>query len=167
MPGRIRSEADAFAWVMWVGGAAATVIVLTLLTRPLVGSLWGLALLVAAGTIAFRAWRRERNARRRRVLIITETALDPAAVRAEHAEAWSAEATDVLVLVPSGAPADGPEHQKALQAMELSLQAVREAGGRAQGRVTGTEPEATAAARAEFAPDDTIDQTRRVDGTME
>lgn len=156
MPGRIRSEADAFAWVIWIGGAAATVIALTLLTRPLVGALWGLLLIVAASTIGFRAWRRERNARRRRILIVTESPLDSSAVRAEHGERWGEEPTDVLVLVPSAAATDTPEHQRALQAMELSIQAVREAGARPAGRVISADPADLDAAREEFGPDEVV-----------
>lgn len=42
------SEEAVFRWVLIVGVAAGSVIVLTLLTRPLVGALWGL-LLVCVG----------------------------------------------------------------------------------------------------------------------
>src|ERR1044071_4486081 len=44
----LRSEADAFRWVVIIGIAAASVIVLTLLTRPAVGVAW-LALLIGFG----------------------------------------------------------------------------------------------------------------------
>ncbi len=36
------SEEAVFRWVLIVGVAAGSIIVLTLLTRPLVGALWGL-----------------------------------------------------------------------------------------------------------------------------
>jgi hypothetical protein len=42
------SEEAVFRWVLIVGVAAASVIGLTLLTRPLVGALWGLILVLAA-----------------------------------------------------------------------------------------------------------------------
>jgi hypothetical protein len=42
------NEEAVFRWVVIVGIAAASIIALTLLTRPLVGALWGL-LLVCAG----------------------------------------------------------------------------------------------------------------------
>ncbi len=48
------SEEAVFRWVVIVGVAAASVIALTLLTRPLVGALWGLALVVAATVHAGR-----------------------------------------------------------------------------------------------------------------
>lgn len=53
----LRSEADAFRWVVIVGLAAASIIVLTLLTRPLAGALWGLVLVLAGVAHAYRWWR--------------------------------------------------------------------------------------------------------------
>ncbi len=42
------SEQAVFKWVVIVMFAAISIVVLTLLTRPLVGALWGLVLVVAA-----------------------------------------------------------------------------------------------------------------------
>jgi hypothetical protein len=53
------NEAAVFKWVVIVGAAAVTVIVLTALTRPLVGALWGLLLVIAGCVYGFR-WSRER-----------------------------------------------------------------------------------------------------------
>ena len=60
------NEAAVFKWVLIVGVAGASVIGLTLLTRPLVGALWGLVLVIAASAYGIR-WSREwwRNARDR------------------------------------------------------------------------------------------------------
>jgi hypothetical protein len=52
------SEEAVFKWVVIVAIAAASVIGLTLLTRPLVGALWGLALVCAGAAYAYRWWRR-------------------------------------------------------------------------------------------------------------
>ena len=52
------NEAAVFKWVLIVGVAAATVIALTLLTRPLVGALWGLVLVIAGSVYGIR-WTRE------------------------------------------------------------------------------------------------------------
>ncbi len=49
------SEEAVFRWVLIVGIAAASVIALTLLTRPLVGALWGL-LLVCWGAVHGYRW---------------------------------------------------------------------------------------------------------------
>jgi hypothetical protein len=53
------SEEAVFRWVLIVGAAAASVIALTLLTRPLVGALWGLVLVCAGAVHAYR-WLRSR-----------------------------------------------------------------------------------------------------------
>jgi len=53
------NEAAVFKWVVIVGTAAAVIIAVTLLTRPLVGSLLGLVLVIVGGIYAFR-WMRER-----------------------------------------------------------------------------------------------------------
>ncbi|HEY2479637.1 MAG TPA: hypothetical protein VGI17_13025 [Solirubrobacterales bacterium] len=52
------NEAVVFKWVVIVGIAAATVIGLTLLTRPLVGALWGLVLVIAGCVYGYR-WTRQ------------------------------------------------------------------------------------------------------------
>jgi uncharacterized membrane protein YdcZ (DUF606 family) len=54
------NEAAVFKWVLIVGTAAALIIVVTLLTRPLVGSLVGLALVIAACVYAYR-WMQQRR----------------------------------------------------------------------------------------------------------
>jgi predicted PurR-regulated permease PerM len=56
------SEQAVFRWVVIVVIAAASVIALSLLTRPLVGALWGLALLGAAAWHCYR-WLERRRAR--------------------------------------------------------------------------------------------------------
>lgn len=42
------SEEAVFRWVVIVGIAAASIVALTLLTRPLFGALWGLVLVCVA-----------------------------------------------------------------------------------------------------------------------
>ena len=59
------NEGAVFKWVLIVGAAGASVIALTLLTRPLVGALWGLVLVIAASAYGIRWsrgwWRRARD----------------------------------------------------------------------------------------------------------
>ncbi|MGV1048695.1 MAG: hypothetical protein ACOYD4_09265 [Solirubrobacterales bacterium] len=57
------SEEAVFKWVVIVMVAAVSVIALTLLTRPLVGALWGSVLVIAANVYAYRWYRdwRERG----------------------------------------------------------------------------------------------------------
>jgi hypothetical protein len=51
------SEEAVFRWVVIVGVAAASIVGLTLLTRPLVGAIWGLVLVIAASVYAYRWFR--------------------------------------------------------------------------------------------------------------
>jgi hypothetical protein len=53
------NEAAVFKWVLIVAVAAALVIVVTLLTRPLVGALVGLALVIWGCVHAYR-WAQQR-----------------------------------------------------------------------------------------------------------
>jgi len=55
------NEAAVFKWVVIVGVAAAVVIAVTLLTRPLVGSLLGLAIVIAGCIYAYRWLRQNRH----------------------------------------------------------------------------------------------------------
>jgi uncharacterized membrane protein YdcZ (DUF606 family) len=48
------NEPAVFKWVVIVGIAGALVIAVTLLTRPLVGSLLGLAIVIAGGVYGYR-----------------------------------------------------------------------------------------------------------------
>jgi uncharacterized membrane protein YdcZ (DUF606 family) len=48
------NEAAVFKWVVIVGVAGALVVAVTLLTRPLVGSLLGLALVIAGCVYGYR-----------------------------------------------------------------------------------------------------------------
>ena len=55
------SEEAVFRWVLIVGAAGASVVALTLLTRPLVGALWGLVLVIAGCFHAYRWVARKRR----------------------------------------------------------------------------------------------------------
>ena len=48
------SEEAVFRWVVIVGSAAASIIGLTLLTRPLFGAIWGVVLVFAGALHAYR-----------------------------------------------------------------------------------------------------------------
>lgn len=54
------SEEAVFRWVVIVVVAAASVIALTLLTRPLFGALWGLVLACAGAAHGYR-WLKSRS----------------------------------------------------------------------------------------------------------
>jgi len=58
-------EAAVFKWVVIVGVAAASVVVVTLLTSQLVGALWGLVLVIAGCVHGYRwAVRKRRELQR-------------------------------------------------------------------------------------------------------
>jgi uncharacterized membrane protein YdcZ (DUF606 family) len=48
------NEAAVFKWVVIVGVAGALVVAVTLLTRPLIGSLFGLAIVIAGCVYGYR-----------------------------------------------------------------------------------------------------------------
>jgi hypothetical protein len=55
------NEAAVFKWVVIVGGVAVVIIAVTLLTRPLVGSLLGLAIVIAGCVYAYRWIQQKRH----------------------------------------------------------------------------------------------------------
>ena len=55
------SEEAVFRWVVIVGVAAASIVALTLLTRPLFGALWGLVLVCLAAWHGIRWVARKRR----------------------------------------------------------------------------------------------------------
>jgi len=153
----LRSEADAFKWVVIIGMAAASVIALTLLTRPVVGVVWG-ALLVGFGAgVAYRTARgslprtvevtRGGDGRFRLLVVANETVgggalLDE--VRARCAERRS----EILVVTPALVASRAEQWasdvdegiELARQRMELSLLAIQGAGLKARGEVGDSDP---------------------------
>jgi uncharacterized membrane protein YdcZ (DUF606 family) len=55
------NEAAVFKWVVIVGIAAALIIAVSLLTRPLVGALLGLAIVIAGCVYAYRWMSQKRH----------------------------------------------------------------------------------------------------------
>jgi uncharacterized membrane protein YdcZ (DUF606 family) len=55
------NEAAVFKWVVIVGVAGALIIAVTLLTRPLVGALLGLAIVIAGCVYAYRWIKQKRH----------------------------------------------------------------------------------------------------------
>jgi uncharacterized membrane protein YdcZ (DUF606 family) len=54
------NEAAVFKWVVIVGLAGALIIAVTLLTRPLVGALLLLAIVIAGCVYAYRWWKSQK-----------------------------------------------------------------------------------------------------------
>jgi len=175
----LRSEADAFRWVVVIGLAAGSIIALTLLFRP--GAIWGL-ILIAAG--AWLIWRNSRGKLPRdlqlsrggdgryRLLVVANQTVGGKALLTEIANRGGGRRSEILVVTPALAgsraahwASDLDEGMElARQRMELSLQAIDEAGMRARGTVGDSDPNvAIEDALADFPADEIIISTHPPD----
>jgi GABA permease len=177
MQNPLRSEADAFRWIVVIGIGVASVTALTLLTRPAIGAAWAAALI---GFGAGLAWRSSRGTLRgsvqlsrggdgkRRVLVVANQTVGGRALLREIENRSRGGKTEILVVTPALASsrADHPSSdldeamELARQRMELSLLAIEEVGLRARGQVGDSEPNvAIEDALREFAADEIIIST--------
>lgn len=153
----LRSEADAFKWVVVIGVGAVSVIVLTLLTRPVVGVIWAAALLGFGAGVAYR------NARgslprsvevtrggdgRHRLLVVANETVGGEALLDEIRGRCRNRQSEILVITPA-LPTSRASHwasdtdeatELARQRMELSLIAIRELGLKAKGEIGDSDP---------------------------
>ena len=116
----LRSEGDAFRWAVAIGIGAASVVAVTLLTRPVVGVLWAVAVLVFILVLAWRSSRGSLAGRtevsrggdgERRVLVLSSQADVVGPLLAEiESRAGGAEARSSSSFPPSRvrAPRAGP-----------------------------------------------------------
>jgi GABA permease len=153
----LRSEADAFRWVVTIGVAAASVAALSLLIRPAVGAAWAAALLGFGLGLAYRSARgslprsiavmRGDDAKHRLLVVANQTVAGRALLE-EIRNRCRGRDSEVLVVTPAlvGSRAahwasdldEGIE--LARQRMELSLIAIRQAGLKARGEVGDSDP---------------------------
>ncbi len=153
----LRSEADAFRWVMVIGVAALSVIALTLLTRPSIGAAWG-ALLIGFGIgVAYRSSRGSlpRSVRvshgadgRYRLLVIANETVGGQALREEILNRCRGRSSEILVVTPA-LTASRAAHwasdvdeaiELARQRMELSLIEIDRLGLKARGEIGDSDP---------------------------
>lgn len=153
----LRSEADAFRWVVVIGVGAVSVIALTLLTRPVVGVVWAAALIGFGAGLAYRGSRgslpqhvsvgRGRDGKFRLLVIANETVGGEALID-EIRRRCRARSCEILVVTPaltssraSHWASDIDEARElARQRMELSLIAIRELGLKAKGQIGDSDP---------------------------
>lgn len=153
----LRSEADAFRWVMVIGVAAASVIALTLLTRPAIGVAWG-ALLIGFGIgVAYRSSRGSlpRSVRvdnetdgRYRLLVVANETVGGEALRQEIRNRCRGRSSEILVITPALAPSRAAHWasdvdeaiELARQRMELSLIEIDRLGLKARGEIGDSDP---------------------------
>jgi len=153
----LRSEADAFRWVVIIGLAAASVIVLTLLTRPAIGVVW-MALLIGFGIgFGYRAARGSLHENvevtrggdgRFRLLVVANETVQGAELLGEIRERCRDRRAEVMVVTPALA-ASRADHwasdideaiELARQRMELSLIEIRGLGLKARGEIGDSDP---------------------------
>jgi hypothetical protein len=153
----LRSEADAFKWVVVIGLGAASIIALTLLTRPAIGAAWGAALLGFGAGLLYRSSRGSlpRNVQvtrggdgRHRLLVVANQTVGGKALLDEIVNRSRGRETEILVVTPALASSRAAHWtseideaiELARQRMELSLIAVEQAGLKARGGVGDSDP---------------------------
>ncbi len=173
----LRSEADAFRWVIVIGVGAASVIALALLTRPAIGAVWGAALIGFGLGVAYRSSRGSLPRRvdltrggdgTYRLLAVANETVTGRALLEEIARRCRGREAEILVVTPALAgsraahwASDVDEGiELARQRMELSLIAIRDAGLKARGEVGDSDPKvAIEDALGSFAADEIIIST--------
>jgi hypothetical protein len=153
----LRSEADAFRWVVVIGGAAVSVILLTLLTRPVIGVVWAALLLGFGAGLGYRSSRgalprtvevTRGGDGKHRVLVVANETVGGEALLAEIRERCRGRDCEILVVTPALAVSRA-EHwasdvdeaiELARQRMELSLIAIGELGLRVRGEIGDSDP---------------------------
>jgi GABA permease len=153
----LRSEADAFRWVVLIGAGAVSVIVLTLLTRPVIGVIWAAALIGFGAGVAYRGARGSlpRNVEltrggdgKHRILVVANETVEGAALLESIRARCDGRRCLILVVTPAlvGSRAshwasDVDEAMElARQRMELSLIALGEVGLKAKGEIGDSDP---------------------------
>lgn len=153
----LRSEADAFKWVVVIGAGAVSVIVLTLLTRPVVGVVWA-ALLIGFGVgFGYRAARGSLPGSvevtrggdgRFRLLVVANETVGGEALLEEIRNRCRGRRSEILVVTPA-LVASRASHwasdvdeaiELARQRMELSLIAIGQLGLSAKGEIGDSDP---------------------------
>lgn len=153
----LRSEADAFRWVVVIGLAAVSIIALTLITRPVIGVVW------AAALIGFGAGFAYRNARgslprsvevtkggdgKHRVLVVANETVGGGELLEEIDSRCRGRNCEILVVTPA-LVASRASHwasdvdeaiELARQRMELSLIAIGQLGLKAKGEIGDSDP---------------------------
>lgn len=153
----LRSEADAFRWVVVIGAGAVSVIVLTLLTRPVFGIIWAAALIGFGAGIAYRAARgslprsvalTRGGDGKYRLLVVANETVGGAELLAEIGNRCRGRDSEILVLTPALAGSRA-EHwasdvdgaiELARQRMELSLIEIDRLGLRGRGQIGDSDP---------------------------
>lgn len=153
----LRSEADAFRWVVVIGAGAVAVIVLTLLTRPVFGAILAAALIGFGIGIAYRSSRgslphtvevTRGGDGKHRLLVVANETVGGGELLHEIGERCRDRDCEVLVVTPALAGSRAAHWaseideamELARQRMELSLIAIRELGLKGRGEIGDSDP---------------------------
>jgi hypothetical protein len=153
----LRSEADAFRWVVIFGVGAVSVIVLTLLTRPVFGVVWAAALIGFGIGVAYRGARgslprdvvlTRGGDGRYRLLVVANETVGGEALLDEIRDRCRGRESEILLITPALASSraahwasDVDEAMElARQRMELSLIAIGELDLKAKGEIGDSDP---------------------------
>jgi len=153
----LRSEADAFRWVVVIGAGALAVIALTLLTEPVYGVVLAAALLGFGAGVAYRSSRgslprsvdvTKGGDGRHRLLVVANETVGGDVLLAEIRNRCRGRDAEILVVTPA-LTASRAEHwasdvdeamERARQRMELSLIEIERLGIRAKGEIGDSDP---------------------------
>lgn len=153
----LRSEADAFRWVVVFGVAAASIIALTLLTRPVIGVVWTAALVGFGVGVAYRNSRgslprsielTRGGDSKHRLLVVANETVEGRALLEEIGDRCRNRDCEILLVTPA-LVASRASHwasdvdeaiELARQRMELSLIAIDELGLKARGEIGDSDP---------------------------
>jgi hypothetical protein len=153
----LRSEADAFRWAVIIGGGALSVIVLTLLTRPVIGVVWAAALIGFGVGVAYRGARgslprsvavTSGGDGKYRLLVVANETVGGKALLDEIRDRCRGRDSEILVVTPALASSRAAHWasdvdeaiELARQRMELSLIAIGELGLKARGEIGDSDP---------------------------
>jgi GABA permease len=153
----LRSEADAFRWVVVIGAAAVSVIGLTLLTRPVFGVVWAAAVLGFGLGVAYRGSRGSlpRSVElsrggdgRYRLLVVANETVGGGVLLEEIRNRCRGRRSEILVVTPALAASRAAHWasdvdeaiELARQRMELSLIAIDELSVKARGEIGDSDP---------------------------
>ncbi|MDX6601422.1 MAG: permease [Solirubrobacterales bacterium] len=153
----LRSEADAFRWVVVIGLGAVSVIVLTLLTRPVIGVVWAAALIGFGIGFGYRSARgslprtvelTHGGDGKFRLLVVANETVQGEALLDEIRERCRDRQCEIRVVTPALASSRASHWasdvdeaiELARQRMELSLIAIKQLGLKAKGEIGDSDP---------------------------
>jgi GABA permease len=153
----LRSEADAFRWVVVIGVGAASVAALAALTRPAIGVAWAALLIGFGAGVAYRASRGSLRGSvalsrgddgRHRLLVVANETVGGAALRDEICNRTRGRDSEILVVTPALSSSKAAHWasdvdealELARQRMELSLIEIDRLGLKAKGVIGDSDP---------------------------